>query len=38
MSHIGSTRSSPVFQIENGRVTDGKEHFYSLHACDEFWS
>ena len=27
-----------VFQIENGRVTDGTEHFYDLHAWDEFWS
>jgi uncharacterized protein len=27
-----------VFQLENGRVTDGKEHFYNLHAWDEFWS
>ena len=27
-----------VFQFENGRVTDGKEHFYNLHAWDEFWS
>ena len=27
-----------VFQIENGRVTDGKEHVFNLHAWDEFWS
>jgi ketosteroid isomerase-like protein len=27
-----------VFQLVNGRVTDGKEHFYNLHAWDEFWS
>jgi ketosteroid isomerase-like protein len=27
-----------VFQLENGRVTDGREHFYNLHAWDEFWS
>jgi uncharacterized protein len=27
-----------VFQLKNGRVTDGKEHFYNLHAWDEFWS
>ncbi len=27
-----------VFQVENGRITDGREHFYDLHAWDEFWS
>ncbi|MEO8092438.1 MAG: nuclear transport factor 2 family protein [bacterium] len=27
-----------VFQVEDGRITDGREHFYDLHAWDEFWS
>ena len=27
-----------VFEIEDGRVTSGREHFYDLHAWDEFWS
>lgn len=27
-----------VFQIEDGRVTDGREYFYDLNAWDEFWS
>ena len=27
-----------VFEFENGRVTDGREHFYDLYAWDEFWS
>jgi ketosteroid isomerase-like protein len=27
-----------VFELENGRVVDGREHFYDLHAWDEFWS
>jgi ketosteroid isomerase-like protein len=27
-----------VFQIENGRVTDGREYFFDLQAWDEFWS
>ncbi|MGE3984382.1 MAG: nuclear transport factor 2 family protein [Dehalococcoidia bacterium] len=27
-----------VFQIEDGRVVDGREYFYDLHAWDEFWS
>ncbi|MBK5117032.1 MAG: nuclear transport factor 2 family protein [Thermoleophilia bacterium] len=27
-----------VFEIKDGRVTDGREHFYDLHAWDEFWS
>lgn len=27
-----------VFEIENGRVTDGREHFFDLYAWDEFWS
>ena len=27
-----------VFEIEDGRVVDGSEHFYDLYAWDEFWS
>jgi hypothetical protein len=26
------------FQVEGGRVTDGREHFHDLYAWDEFWS
>jgi ketosteroid isomerase-like protein len=27
-----------VFELESGRVTDGREHFEDLYAWDEFWS
>jgi len=27
-----------VFQIKDGRVMDGSEHFYDLYAWDEFWA
>ena len=27
-----------VFQLKDGRVTDGREHFEDLYAWDEFWS
>ena len=27
-----------VFQLKDGRITDGREHFHDLHAWDEFWS
>lgn len=27
-----------VFQLEDGRVTDGREHFEDLYAWDKFWS
>ena len=27
-----------VFELKDGRLTDGREHFYDLHAWDEFWS
>jgi uncharacterized protein len=27
-----------VFQLENGRITEGAEHFRDLYAWDEFWS
>lgn len=27
-----------VFELENGRIVDGRDHFYDLSAWDEFWS
>ena len=27
-----------VFQLKDGRVTDGREHFHDLYAWDEFWA
>jgi ketosteroid isomerase-like protein len=27
-----------VFELKNGRITDGREHFHDLYAWDEFWS
>lgn len=27
-----------VFEVEGGRITDGREHFEDLYAWDEFWS
>jgi ketosteroid isomerase-like protein len=27
-----------VFQLKDGRVTDGREHFEDLYAWDDFWS
>ena len=27
-----------VFQLREGRITDGREHFEDLYAWDEFWS
>ncbi|HEY1317117.1 MAG TPA: nuclear transport factor 2 family protein [Gaiella sp.] len=27
-----------VFELENGRIVDGREHVYDLQAWDEFWS
>jgi ketosteroid isomerase-like protein len=27
-----------VFEVKDGRITDGREHFYDLYAWDEFWS
>ena len=27
-----------VFEIKDGKVVDGREHFFDLHAWDEFWS
>ena len=26
-----------VFEFKDGRVIDGREHFYNLYAWDEFW-
>ena len=27
-----------VFELKSGRVTSGREHFYNLHAWEQFWS
>ncbi len=27
-----------VFELKDGRVVDGREHFFDLYAWDEFWS
>jgi len=27
-----------VFELENGRIIIGREHFYDLYAWDAFWS
>ena len=27
-----------VFELKDGRVTDGREHFENLYAWDDFWS
>ncbi|MCU0308568.1 MAG: nuclear transport factor 2 family protein [Thermoleophilia bacterium] len=27
-----------VFEIEDGRVVSGREHFFDLHAWDAFWA
>ena len=27
-----------VFEFKDGRVIDGREHVFDLHAWDEFWS
>ncbi len=27
-----------VFEFKDGRVIDGREHMFDLHAWDEFWS
>lgn len=26
------------FQVKDGRIVDGREHFYDLRAWEEFWS
>jgi uncharacterized protein len=30
--------SCVVFEVADGRIVDGREHFYDLHAWDEFWA
>jgi ketosteroid isomerase-like protein len=30
--------NSIVFELKDGRVVDGREHFHDLYAWDEFWS
>jgi ketosteroid isomerase-like protein len=30
--------NSIVFELRNGRIVDGREHFHDLYAWDEFWS
>lgn len=27
-----------VFELQDGQIIDGREHFYDLYAWDEFWS
>lgn len=27
-----------VFEVENGQVTDGREHFFDLYNWDSFWA
>ena len=27
-----------VFELKDGRVTEGREHFHDLYAWDEFWA
>ena len=27
-----------VFELKDGRITDGREHFHDLYAWDEFWA
>jgi uncharacterized protein len=27
-----------VFELKDGRITDGREHFHDLYVWDEFWS
>jgi uncharacterized protein len=31
-------RDCIVFELKDGRITDGREHFEDLYAWDEFWS
>ena len=26
------------FKLEDGRIIHGREHFFDLYNCDEFWS
>lgn len=34
----GLIPSCDWLQIEDGRITDGREHFFDLHTWDAFWS
>jgi ketosteroid isomerase-like protein len=27
-----------VFEVKDGQILEGREHFYDLHAWDEFWA
>jgi len=27
-----------VFELDNGRILSGREHFFDLYNWDEFWS
>ncbi len=27
-----------LFEVKNGRIMSGREHFYDLHAWEQFWS
>jgi hypothetical protein len=31
-------RTERRFELKNGRVTNGREYFYDLHAWEEFWA
>ena len=31
-------RDCIVFELKDGRIVDGREHFHDLYAWDEFWS
>jgi len=36
--HQLDTECCIVFEVENGQVTSGTEHFFDLHNWDQFWS
>ena len=44
--HNGATRNGKrldvscclVFEVKDGRITDGREYFYDLNAWEEFWA
>jgi ketosteroid isomerase-like protein len=27
-----------VFEVDDGRITEGREHSFDLYAWDEFWA
>lgn len=27
-----------LFEVEDGRIVSGREHFFDLHARDAFWA